>query len=62
MHYELYRMLAEIVALHPSRDQLRQHLLSIRDRATVIGSVSMVARDDDQWLGIPVVVRQVPGS
>lgn len=62
VHYELYRMLSEVVALHSSRDQLRQHLLSIRDRASVIGLISMVARDDDQWLGVPVVVRQVPGS
>jgi branched-chain amino acid transport system substrate-binding protein len=60
VHYELYRLLADVAASSPSRDQIRQHLLSVRERESVVGTFSIVARDNDQALDLPIVVKQIP--
>jgi branched-chain amino acid transport system substrate-binding protein len=58
VHYELYRILLEIASSSPSREQLRERLLSIRDRDSVLGKFSIISDKGDQWFKLPVSMQQ----
>jgi branched-chain amino acid transport system substrate-binding protein len=60
VHYELFRILAEIWKPGMSREQVIQELLSIRGRNSTLGSFDIVAESGDQWFKLPVVLRQIP--
>ena len=59
VHYDLYRLLLEIAPLTPSRQQVRDYLLSVRDRDSVFGKLSIVAGDGDQSFHLPIATIQI---
>jgi branched-chain amino acid transport system substrate-binding protein len=59
VHYELYRLLLEIAPSAPSRERLLSYLLSVRERDSVFGRLSIARDGSDQWFRLPISTRQV---
>lgn len=59
VHYEIYRLLSEIAESSPTRERIREHLLSVRNRESTMGRFDAVSEGGDQWFRLPLTLLQV---